>query len=103
NYQLNGFERGIRLQGVDFQYGGSKSPFVLKNIDLLIPEGKVTAIVGASGSVKTTLMKLLLGFFYPQKGAIFYNNDNIVQLSPQSIRRNSGVVLQNGYVFSETI
>src|SRR5699024_1602828 len=59
--------------------------------------------VGGRGSGKNTIMKLLLEYYYQQKGAIFYNNDNIVQLSPQSIRRNSGVVLQNGYVFSETI
>ena len=53
----NGIEKGIRINELDFQYEGPKSPFVLKDINLYIPEGKTTAIVGASGSGKTTLMK----------------------------------------------
>lgn len=96
-------ERGIRLENVSYQYEGPDSPFVLENINLLIPEGKITAIVGASGSGKTTLMKLLLRFYDPIKGEIYYNHDNILALSPKSIRENSGVVMQNGYIFSDTI
>jgi ATP-binding cassette subfamily B protein len=94
---------GIQLINISFQYEGPKSPYVLNDINLYIPEGKVTAIVGASGSGKTTLMKLLLRFYDPSFGDIFYNRDNILNLSPKSIRENCGVVMQDGYIFSDTI
>lgn len=94
---------GIKLESISFQYEGPKSPFVLKNISFTIPEGKITAIVGASGSGKTTLMKLLLKFYEPSKGKIFYSHDDISVLSPKSIRENCGVVMQDGYIFSDTI
>jgi len=96
-------ERGIFFNNLSFQYEGPKSPYVLKDIDIKILEGKTTAIVGASGSGKTTLMKLLLRFYNPTKGKIFYNDDNILTLSPKSIRENSGVVMQDGFIFSDTI
>ncbi|MET4137865.1 peptidase domain-containing ABC transporter [Pedobacter sp. UYP1] len=99
----NGMLKGIRLANISFQYEGPKSPFVLKDIDLFIPEGKVTAVVGASGSGKTTLMKLLLRFYDPTNGSIFYNGDDILSLSPKNIRENCGVVMQDGYIFSDTI
>ncbi len=95
--------KGIEFKNVCFQYEGPKSPLVLKNIDLFFPEGKVTAVVGSSGSGKTTLMKLLLRFYNPTKGDVFYNGDNILALSPKSIRENCGVVMQDGYIFSDTI
>lgn len=103
DFQENNLEKGICLTNLSFQYEGPKSPFVLKDIDLIIPEGKITAIVGASGSGKTTLMKLLLRFYDPIKGEIFYNQNNILELSPKSIRENTGVVMQDGYIFSDTI
>lgn len=103
NYQKNGIERGIYLKNLSFQYEGPKSTYVLKDINLHIPEGKITAIVGASGSGKTTLMKLLLRFYDPIEGEIFYNHDNVLTLSPKSIRENTGVVMQDGYIFSDTI
>jgi len=96
-------ERGITLNSVSFQYEGPKSQFVLKDVNLFIPEGKVTAIVGASGSGKTTLMKLLLKFYDPTCGSIHYNDDDILTLSPKSIRENYGVVMQDGFIFSDTI
>ncbi|MBQ4819273.1 peptidase domain-containing ABC transporter [Aquimarina sp. MMG016] len=102
-YKKNGIERGIHLNNVSFRYGGSMSPEVLKDIDLCIPEGKITAIVGASGSGKTTLMKLLLRFYDPTEGQIHFNHDNILDISPKSIRENCGVVMQDGYIFSDTI
>ncbi|MGV0922948.1 peptidase domain-containing ABC transporter [Empedobacter tilapiae] len=95
--------RGIFIENLYFQYEGSQSPFVLNNINLHIPEGKITAIVGSSGSGKTTLMKLLLRFYNPSQGRILYNQDNILDLSPESIRTHSGIVMQDGYIFSETI
>lgn len=94
---------GIEIKDLSFQYEGSKSPFVLKNINFSIPEGKIIAIVGASGSGKTTLMKLLLRFYEPTKGQIFFNGENILNISPKNIRENCGVVMQDGYIFSDTI
>ena len=102
-YLHEGILKGIKLNEVSFQYEGPKSPFVLKDIELFIPEGKITAIVGASGSGKTTLMKLLLRFYDPSNGTILYNGDDILTLSPKSIRENCGVVMQDGYIFSDTI
>ncbi len=96
-------EKGIRLQNVSFQYEGPRSPYVLKDIDLFIPEGKITAIVGASGSGKTTLMKLLLKFYPPTQGNIYYNQHDIEDLSPKSLRQQCGVVMQDGYIFSDSI
>jgi ATP-binding cassette subfamily B protein len=94
---------GIQLKQLSFQYQGSMSTFVLKDINLLIPSGKITAIVGASGSGKTTLMKLLLKFYEPVQGEIFYNQHNINELSAKGLRENIGVVMQDGYIFSDTI
>lgn len=94
---------GIKIEKLSFQYEGPRSPFVLKNIELYIPEGKITAIVGASGSGKTTLMKLLLKFYPPIEGNIFYNNVNINNLLAESLRENIGVVMQDGFIFSDTI
>ena len=103
NCKLNRIKKDISIKNLSFQYGSSQSLFVLKDINLYIPEGKVTAIVGASGSGKTTLMKLLLRFYEPVNGKIFYNNSNILTLSPKNIRENIGTVMQDGYVFSDTI
>ena len=97
------YNLGIKFNNVNFQYEGPKSPHVLKDIDLFIPDGKITAIVGSSGSGKTTLMKLLLKFYEPTQGAIFYNSNNIDEISPKSLRENCGVVMQDGFIFSDTI
>lgn len=96
-------DRGIRLCNVSFQYQGTRSPFVLRDVSLTVPEGQITAIVGASGSGKTTLMKLLLRFYEPSKGHIYFNSTDITELSPRSVRQNCGVVMQDGYIFSDTI
>lgn len=95
--------KGIVLTDVSFQYEGPRSPFILRNLNLTIPDGKVTAIVGASGSGKSTLMKLLLKFYDPISGIIKFNDSNILELSPKNLRKNCGVVLQDGYIFSDTI
>ena len=96
-------KKGIAINNVNFQYEGPKSTLILKNINLFIPEGKITAIVGASGSGKTTLMKLLLKFYNPIEGNITYNNIDIEKISPKNLRENSGVVMQDGFIFSDTI
>ena len=103
HFTQNGIAKGIKISQLNFQYEGPRSPFVLQNIDLLIPEGKTTAIVEASGSGKTTLMKLLLKFYEPIKGDIFINKHNLSDVSSANWRENCGVVMQDGYIFSDTI
>ena len=101
--EQNGIEKGIYFKDVSFQYEGPQSPYVLKNINIFIPDGKVTAIVGASGSGKTTLIKMLLKFYEPVDGEIFFNHLNINEISPMDLRKNCGVVMQDGFIFSDTI
>ncbi|MFB6454987.1 peptidase domain-containing ABC transporter [Chitinophaga sp. Hz27] len=93
----------ILLNKVSFKYGGPQSPFVLQDISLKIPEGKVTAIVGTSGSGKTTLLKLLLQFYDPLDGKIEVGNKELKQLSPKWWRAQCGAVMQDGFIFSDTI
>jgi ATP-binding cassette subfamily B protein len=99
----NGIQKGIKIRNLSFQFEGPRSPFVLKNINIFIPEGKTTAIVGGSGSGKTTLMKLLLRFYEPIVGEIFINQYKLKDISPANWRKNCGVVMQDGYIFSDTI
>lgn len=93
----------ISLNKVSFQYGSRHSPFVLKDIDLLIPARKVTAIVGMSGSGKTTLIKLLLKFYGLTDGEISLGGQNISKVNAKSWRKHCGVVMQDGYVFMDSI
>ncbi len=95
--------RGIYIKDLSFQYGGKTSSFVLKDLNVQIPFGKVTAIVGSSGSGKTTLMKLLLKFYNFSDGEISIGNYNLRDISAGSWRSNCGVVLQDGYIFADTI
>ena len=92
----------IRLHQVSFSYT-ELDALVLKNINLTIPKGKITAIVGASGSGKTTLVKLLLGFYNPNSGEIIIGNEAMSTISGESWRKQCGAVLQDGYIFSDTI
>ncbi len=96
-------DNAIELSDVYFKYDASKLKYVLNNINLVIPKGKITAIVGASGSGKTTLIKLLLGYYSPQKGKITVGNINLEQIDLVWWRRNCGTVMQEGYLFSDTI
>ncbi len=96
-------DKTIRLKNLTFQYGGQSSPKVLDDISLDIPEGKVTAIVGASGSGKTTLIKLLLKFYEPTKGSISVSNTKLQNISTGFWRKNCGSVMQDGYLFGDTI
>lgn len=100
---LSNASNNIVFQNVSFQYEGKYSPYVLKNIQLEIPQGKVTAIVGASGSGKTTLLKLLLKFYDATEGNIFIGSQNIDDIHPHSWREYCGTVMQDGFVFSDTI
>lgn len=95
--------QGIRVTNLSFQYEGPKSTFVLKDINIFIPAGKTTAIVGGSGSGKTTLMKILLKVYTPTSGQVVINDLNLDGISSTSWRKNCGVVMQDGYIFGETI
>lgn len=85
-----------------FRYVGSDQ-MVLQNLEITIPANKITAIVGVSGSGKTTLMKLLLNFYRPVKGQINLGNYNMTNISQKAWRKECGVVMQEGYVFNDTI
>lgn len=91
------------IEQLSFQYEGPRSPKVLDGIDLLIPEGKVTAIVGASGSGKTTLLKLLTKFYHPTDGKIQLGGEDLEQQSTRRWRKRCGTVMQDGFIFSDTI
>jgi ATP-binding cassette subfamily B protein len=93
----------IRLQNVSFQYEGHHSRFVLKDISFVIPRGKITAVVGTSGSGKSTLMKLLLKFYLPVAGSIELGGRDLREISPGQWRKQCGTVMQEGYVFNDTI
>ncbi|MCC6834310.1 MAG: peptidase domain-containing ABC transporter, partial [Cytophagales bacterium] len=100
-------ERGmggeVKLKNLSFQYEGPHSPKVLDDIDLIIPEGKITAIVGASGSGKTTLMKLLLKFYKAQPGNITLGGVPLQNIPAAVWRQQCGTVMQDGFIFSDTI
>jgi len=95
-------EAAISLNKVGFAYS-PLSPQVLSGIDLNIPAGKVTAIVGASGSGKTTLLKLLLGFYPPTEGKISVASIPLLAINKSAWRAKCGTVMQDGYIFSDTI
>lgn len=94
---------GITISNLSFRYGHPKTPLALKNIRMYIPKGKITAIVGASGSGKTTLMKLLLKFYPPSEGEIFIDGINLKDISAKLWRNSVGTVMQEGYIFSDSI
>ena len=95
--------RSIVLRNVTFQYEGPGSPRVLNKINLEIPANKVTAIVGTSGSGKSTLVKLILGFYKPVTGDISLGGIALDNYSQKQWRHRCGVVLQEGFIFSDTI
>lgn len=92
----------IHLENLHFHYN-KLTGSVLEDINLTIPKGKVTAIVGTSGSGKTTLIKLILGFYPPTKGKIKVGGIHLGNISKDLWRRNCGAVMQDGFIFSETI
>lgn len=96
-------DRSINIRGLSFQYEGPHSNMVLQDVNLAIPGNSVTAIVGVSGSGKTTLIKLLLGFYLPTKGDILLGDTNLGSFSHQQWRQKCGVVMQDGYLFSDSI
>lgn len=93
----------IQLQNILFSYGSVKSRQVIKSLSLNIPAGKTTAIVGLSGSGKTTLIKLMLGFYPPTGGDIRIGNHSLQKISFREWRKHCGVVMQEGFIFGDTI
>jgi len=95
-------KQDIEIRDMSFRYIGSDVP-VFENLNLTIPYQQTTAIVGASGSGKTTLLKLLMKFYDPDQGEIRIGNTNMKNISPRYWRDHCGVVMQEGYVFNDTI
>lgn len=95
--------KDIELKNIIFQYEGPHSEKVLRKINLTIPANKVTAIVGTSGSGKTTLIKLMLGFYEPTGGSINLGGIEMKRYSESNWRKRCGVVMQEGFIFSDTI
>ncbi len=95
--------RELNISDVSFSYSGGEDDYVLKNIDLKVPDKKITAIVGTSGSGKTTLLKLLLGFYPPQKGELIVGDTRLENFSIRTWRDKCGTVMQDGFIFSDTI
>lgn len=95
-------DNGFLLESLSFRYSGSDL-LVLENLDLIIPPKKITAIVGTSGSGKTTLMKILLKFYEGYEGSIKLGKNNLTNISQSAWRARCGVVMQEGFIFNDTI
>lgn len=100
---VRSLEGRVRLQNVSFQYSGPDSAKILDEISLDIPAGKTVAVVGRSGSGKTTLVKCLAGMLEPTGGAIFFDDVEQRKLRYRDLRRQIGFVLQENYLFDDTI
>lgn len=100
---LNNDEYSITFSDVAFKYDPHALNNTIENINFNIPQGKVTAIVGASGSGKTTLIKLMLGYYPVGNGNIKIGESNISEINLKWWRRQCGVVMQDGVIFSESI
>ena len=96
-------DKGIDLEDVNFKYDPHALKTIIDNVSLTIPKGKVTAIVGASGSGKTTLIKLMLGYYPVLGGQINIGGTDVNTLNKKWWRRQCGVVMQDGVIFSESI
>lgn len=95
--------RALKIEKLSFSYDGADRDYVLDGIDLEIPARRVTAVVGASGSGKTTLIKLLLGFYTPNKGSIKVGDTLLQNINPHVWRGKTGAVMQDGFIFSDSI
>jgi ATP-binding cassette subfamily B protein len=96
-------KKDIYINNVSFQYEGPHSPYALKDVDLFVEEKRTTAIVGTSGSGKTTLLKLMLGFYQPVIGDILIGDTRLSNISLKVWRQKTGAVMQDGFLFPETI
>ncbi|WP_317043098.1 peptidase domain-containing ABC transporter [Parapedobacter luteus] len=96
-------DKSILFNGVTFRYPGAGNEPVLSNINLIFPEGRTTAIVGVSGSGKTTVLKLILRFFEPEAGELRIGQNRLSQIGFATWRSECGVVMQDGFIFADTI
>lgn len=96
-------EASMSFENVSFKYAGAASPYVIKDVNLTVEKGKVTALVGESGCGKSTLIKLMLGFYIPQKGVLKLSGHNVSDIDSQDWLRHCGVVMQEAKIFSGTI
>lgn len=95
--------KNIIFRNLSFKYPGNDNEYVLKNISLCIEEGKTTAIVGVSGSGKTTILKLLLKFYENFDGSIEIGKESLNKISSSFWRKQCSAVLQDGYIFNDSI
>ena len=93
----------IKIEHLSFRYDKLNEKPTLDDINLTIPKGKATAIVGLSGSGKTTLLKMILGFYAPDKGKVVLGNSDISNYDKREWRKHCGTVMQDGFIFSDTI
>lgn len=91
------------MENVFFRYDGPNSPTVLRNVNVTIPKGKTTAIVGTSGSGKSTMVKLLLNYYKPTEGAVHLGDVNLSNIHNKLWRDKCGVVIQDGFIFNDSI
>lgn len=92
----------VELSHISFRYGET-GPWLLDNLRVKIEPGEYVALVGRTGCGKSTLVRLLLGFETPQRGAVYYDNADLQTLEPRSLRQHIGIVLQDGKLFSGDI
>ena len=95
--------KDIHIKGMSFSYSGKETDYALDGLSLTIPSKKVTAIVGESGSGKTTLIKMLLGFYKPERGKITVGGVNLDMINPHLWRSLTGYVMQESFIFNDTI
>src|SRR5215471_5609212 len=100
---VRSLEGRIALRELGFSYGGPEAPMILKGIHCDVPAGKFVAIVGRSGTGKTTLVKCLAGLLEPTEGTISYDGVDLKTLSYRDLRRQIGFVLQENFLFADTI
>lgn len=96
-------DHSIHIRNLFYSYSGAARDYALRNINIDIPSRKVTAIVGESGCGKTTLLKLIQGFYLPSEGSIKVGDVNLNLVNPHLWRRSTGSVMQESFVFSDTI
>ena len=99
---ITGISGGIELNHISFRYN-ENMPLVLDDLSLKIHPGQYVAIVGQTGCGKSTLMRLLLGFEKPMKGAVYYDGKDLDKIDLKSLRQKIGVVMQNGKLFQGDI
>ena len=100
---MSTLEGRVELHGVGFRYGGPEAPAILEDVTLTVEPGETVALVGRSGSGKTTLIKLLAGLLEPTEGEILFDGFELRTLDYRTLRRKIGFVLQESYLFDDTI